>query len=51
MMRDWIVIVVLYLLGMGLFSLLGGFRSAGEALQQWGRAWATRHPERCSSCS
>lgn len=50
-MREWIVIAVLYVLGMGMFSLLGGFRSAGEALQQWGRAWATRHAEHGSSSS
>ncbi len=50
-MRDWIVIVVLYLLGMGIFRLLGGFGAAGEALRQWGRAWATRATEQGSTSS
>jgi len=35
---NWIVVVVLYVLGMGCFHLLGGLRAAGEALRNWGHA-------------
>jgi hypothetical protein len=38
----WIGIVLLYLLGMGLFRWLGGISAAGDALSQWGRATAER---------
>ena len=37
-MRDWIVIGVLYLVGAGVFSLLGGVGSAADALRRWGEA-------------
>jgi hypothetical protein len=37
-MRDWIVILVLYVFVLGLFRVLGGFAAAGEAIQAWGRA-------------
>jgi hypothetical protein len=40
-MIQWILIVVLYLLGAGLFRLLGGFSSAGEAFRQWGHSQAS----------
>jgi hypothetical protein len=44
-MTQWIIIVVLYGLGMGLFSLLGGLSSAGEAFRRWGEsATAGRRP-------
>ena len=35
-MRDWIVILVLYVLALGLFRTLGGWRSAAEAFRRWG---------------
>jgi hypothetical protein len=42
-MRDWIVILILYVLLLGLFRGLGGFARAGEALRQWGeRSGAAR---------
>lgn len=37
-MREWIVVVVLYVFGMGLFRILGGFRGAAEAFRRWGEA-------------
>jgi hypothetical protein len=37
-MTGWILIAVLYLVGMGFFGLVGGFGSAGEAFRRWGRA-------------
>ena len=40
-MREWIVIGVLYVLVVVGFRSLGGFRSAGEALRQWGKASST----------
>jgi len=38
----WIVIALLYLLGMGLFGWLGGISSAADAFARWGRATAER---------
>ncbi len=35
-MRDWIVILVLYALALGLFRVLGGLRAAGDAFRRWG---------------
>jgi hypothetical protein len=37
-MVGWILIAVLYLVGIGLFRFVGGVGSAGEAFQRWGRA-------------
>ena len=37
-MRDWIVVLILYLLGLGFFGFLGGLRSAADALRRWGEA-------------
>jgi hypothetical protein len=34
--RDWIVILILYVLVLVLFRLLGGFATAGEAFRSWG---------------
>jgi hypothetical protein len=48
-MTQWIVIGLGYLLAAGGFRLLGGFRSAGEALRQWGEARATRLEQRATS--
>jgi hypothetical protein len=36
--RDWIIVLMLYLLGLGFFGLLGGLRSAADALRRWGEA-------------
>jgi hypothetical protein len=38
----WIGIVLLYVLGMGLFGWFGGISSAAEAFSRWGRATAER---------
>jgi hypothetical protein len=35
-MREWIIIIALYALGVGLFQLLGGLGTAAEALKRWG---------------
>jgi hypothetical protein len=37
-MRDWLVYIVLYVVGLGLFRLLGNFGAAGNALRSWGEA-------------
>jgi hypothetical protein len=42
MMVNWILIASLYLLGMGVLTLLGGLGSAGEAMQRWGES-VSRH--------
>jgi len=49
-MSNWIIVVVLYVFGMGCFHLLGGLRSAGEALRNWGHA-STAIKSRPSSAS
>jgi hypothetical protein len=41
-MRDWIVILVLYVVALLGFRALGGIRAAGEAFERWGRSSATR---------
>jgi hypothetical protein len=38
MMWNWILIGSLYVLGMGVMTLLGGLGSAGEAMQRWGES-------------
>jgi hypothetical protein len=35
-MREWIPILVLYVLGLGIFRVLGGFGAAAGALRRWG---------------
>ncbi len=50
-MSNWIVIVLLYVLGMGLFGLIGGLRSAGEAFRTWGESAAARRRAVASSSS
>jgi hypothetical protein len=37
-MWDWIIIVALYALGVGIFELLGGLGAAAETLKRWGAA-------------
>jgi hypothetical protein len=49
-MTSWIIVAVLYVLGMGFFHLLGGLRAAGEALRSWGHA-STAVKTRASSAS
>jgi hypothetical protein len=45
-MRDWIVVLVLYVLALGLFRLLGGWGSAADVFARWGRhnAEVRSHP-------
>jgi hypothetical protein len=50
-MLSWIVVVVLYLCGMGFFALLGGCASAGDALARWGSEAASVRGRRISSPS
>jgi hypothetical protein len=48
-MRDWIVVIILYALGMGLFQVLGGLGAAANALSRWGRASSSLPDEQPSS--
>ena len=48
-MRDWIVIVVLYAFGIGVFRLLGGLGSASEAIRRWGAFSAAQRRDPSSS--
>jgi hypothetical protein len=40
-MRDWIVILVLYVVVLFGFRALGGIRAAGGAVERWGRSSST----------
>jgi hypothetical protein len=42
-MSDWILVIALYLVGVGFFHLVGGLSSASEALQRWGASRGARH--------
>ena len=46
---SWIVVVVLYLVGIGLFHLLGGLAAASDALREWGRWSASTRGARPTS--
>lgn len=37
-MRDWIVIIALYVFSLGLFRALGGIRGAADTFRRWGRS-------------
>jgi hypothetical protein len=45
-MVDWILIAVLYVLGIAFFRLIGGLDSAADGLKKWGGAYAARQRER-----
>jgi hypothetical protein len=44
-MWSWVVIVLLYAVGLSFFQLLGGFTSAAQGLQRWGR-WSGERQRR-----
>jgi uncharacterized membrane protein HdeD (DUF308 family) len=48
-MKDWIIIVGLYALVVGLFHILGGLGAAAEAFQRWGAAHTTTENSRVRS--
>ena len=48
-MRDWTVIGLLYLLGIGIFRILGGLGAAGEAIRRWGASSSSPPSEASSS--
>jgi hypothetical protein len=48
-MVQWLIIAVLYVLGFGLFGLLGGLSSAADAFRSWGEAAAARHERETAS--
>jgi hypothetical protein len=50
-MWNWIEIVGLYAFGMGFFALLGGVRSAGDAIRRWGETASERRRAHLSSVS
>jgi hypothetical protein len=45
-MVEWIVVGVLYALGLLFFELLGGIAAAGRAIERWGRESSIRKVER-----
>jgi hypothetical protein len=50
-MWNWIMIAALYAFGMGFFALLGGLRSAGDAIRRWGETASSRRRSRLSPVS
>jgi hypothetical protein len=48
---SWIVVIVLYALGMSLFHLLGGLGAAAEWFQRWGETSAAKRAHRVTSSS
>jgi hypothetical protein len=50
-MWSLIVVAVLYALGMGFFSLLGGLSGAAEAFQRWGSTTGSTRSRRSPSSS
>lgn len=50
-MWDWAFILLLYVIGVGFFRLLGGFRAAADAIQTWGRASSNLRERRVSPIS
>ena len=37
-MWSWVIVAVMYVLGMGLFGILGGLGSAAEGFRRWGES-------------
>jgi hypothetical protein len=50
-MWSWLVVAVLYALGMGFFSLLGGLGGAAEAFQKWGSKTGSERSRRSPASS
>ena len=40
-MLSWIVIGILYVVGIGFFRWLGGLGAAGDVFRRWGKATST----------
>ena len=47
---SWILVIVLYVLGMGLFHILGGLGACAEAFREWGQS-ASKVTSRVTSSS
>jgi hypothetical protein len=43
---DWVIVAALYGLGLTLFLSLGGFATASQAIQRWGRTSSARRAEK-----
>jgi hypothetical protein len=50
-MLSWIWVPILYVVGFGLFGLLGGISAAGDAIARWGRENSESRRCAVSSCS
>jgi hypothetical protein len=48
-MQNWIIIVALYALSIGLFQIIGGLSAAAEAVQSWGATHSTIENDRTRS--
>jgi hypothetical protein len=48
-MVQWLIVGLSYTLGFGLFAVLGGLSSAGEAFRSWGESVATRRDRAAAS--
>ncbi len=43
---DWVIVAILYLVGIAFFQLVGGFATAAQAIQRWGRGSSIRRAKR-----
>jgi hypothetical protein len=50
-MWQWIIVIALYVVGMGFFHVLGGLGAAAETLKRWGHASSTIRSSPASSSS
>ena len=50
-MWSWVVVAVLYALGMGFLSLLGGLGGAADAFQKWGSKTGSARSRRSPASS
>ena len=48
-MWEWILIAILYMLGIGFFRWIGGVGAAADAIQRWGHVTAERRRRTSSS--
>jgi hypothetical protein len=47
-MWSWLIIALLYVLGIGFFRWLGGVAAASDAIAAWGRATAEKRRHKLS---
>ncbi len=43
---DWVIVVLAYAFGLGVFRLLGGFPEAARAITRWGAASSAKRAKK-----